>query len=123
MKNIEDIEKMSVRELECAAENSRVEIPGGLKAGLERAISREIRRRTFVRCGAGAAIVTAACIMAIILMPGNPKDSFNDPEEAYAQIEKTFSLISSKMERGLEIVSNAEPAVEKTNGIYNNKRI
>ena len=55
----------------------------------------------------------------ILAIPSQPKDTFSDPELAYAEIEKTFLYISSKMDRGLEIASEAEPVLETANNAIN----
>ena len=48
------------------------------------------------------------------------KATFDDPLLAYAELEKTFSYISSKVDRGLDLASAAEPALEKTAGAISN---
>ena len=46
------------------------------------------------------------------MMSDEPKDTFDDPKQAYAELERTMSLISSKMQQGMELASEAVPVIE-----------
>ena len=63
----------------------------------------------------GTVLIALAASLAVILsLPRQPKDTFDDPMLAYAEIEKTFSYITSKMNRGMDLASEAGPVLEKT---------
>lgn len=53
----------------------------------------------------------------MLLKPGmvedQLQDTFEDPRMAYAQVEKAFAEISSRMSMGVEMVSQAKPLAEK----------
>ncbi|MDE5956636.1 MAG: hypothetical protein K2G80_09125 [Bacteroidales bacterium] len=125
MKNIKDVENMSMEALESIAEDRSIEIPGTLRERLLRnaaaaAIVEEEKAvgQTGTRNGLYAkfaiAAAAAACLTIFLTVQGQPEDTFDDPLMAYAELERTFSYISSKMDKGLEIASEAEPVFEKT---------
>jgi hypothetical protein len=129
MKRLEDIERMSPEELDRIAGASGAEIPADLGERLGNAVlaaaaaedGRSARRSTRFGYAAGAVTAVALASLAIVLsLPHAPKDTFDDPLLAYAELEKTFSYISSKVDRGLDIAAVAEPAIEKTTGAINN---
>ena len=135
MKRIEDIEKMGLEELEAAAMEENVEVPQGLAGRIqERILAAELakespiekpqiqRKRILQFSGIAAAAVV---ILALVLLkPGMQKDTlqdtFEDPYLAYAQVEKAFAEISSKMSLGVEMVAQAKPLAEKPMEILNN---
>ena len=51
----------------------------------------------------------AAAAAALVVLPQRgPKDTFDDPLLAYAEVEKAFQTISNKMSVGMDIVRDAE---------------
>lgn len=136
MKSIEDIEKFSIEELEQAAQGAPV--PEGLAKRLQSALAAETilqdegqppvvipslaKRRLgkksagrLLQIGAASSLAIAAAIAAVVLLhaPAAPKDTFDDPLLAYAQVEETFQYISSKMSGGVNIVREAGPVAGK----------
>lgn len=119
MKTIEEIEQMSLESLEAIADDNSVKAPAGMKARLEAALVAESsikekkarRVKWYAACGT---LATAAAGAAIVLSvnASQPKDTFTDPLLAYAELEKTFSYISSKVDMGVSIVEDAAPAIE-----------
>ncbi len=114
MKNIEELEKMSPDLLEGIAEDGSVSVPSSVQRLAENAVlaasgiegHRSGRRRAgYV---AGTALIALAASLAVILsLPRQPEDTFDDPMLAYAEIEKTFSYITSKMDKGMALASHA----------------
>lgn len=158
MKKIEDIENMSLEELERIAEDKTVKAPEHLRgkvmaailaqaaealtpetqaaealtsetqaaetATSEPKVSETLPRRILSFAGyrrpiALAAAAAAACLILFVTVPHQPKDTFDDPMLAYAELEKTLGRISSKLDKGMEIAAQAGPAIEKTTSIYN----
>ena len=136
MKRIEDIENLSIEELEQAAQGAPV--PEGLAERLQSALAAETflqeegqapvvfavlaKRRLghqsagrLLRTGILSSLAVAAAIAAVVLLhtPSAPKDTFDDPLLAYAQVEETFQYISSKMSGGVNIVREAGPVAGK----------
>ena len=135
MKRIEDIEKMGLEELEAAAMGEKVEVPQGLAGRIqERILAAELakelpvrkpkvqRKRILQYSGITAAAVVVLAL--VLLKPGMEKDTlqdtFDDPYMAYAQVEKAFAEISSKMSLGVEMVAQVKPLAEKPMEILNN---
>ncbi len=132
MKNIKDLENMSLETLEAIAEDKSVEVPGDIRERIleiasagaiaeEESVMAMKNAKRMMRFIPYAAAVAAAAASLLILpaAPKEPEDTFDDPLLAYAELERTFSYISSKMDRGLEIASAAEPVFEKTSAVLN----
>ena len=139
MKRIEDIENLSIEELEQAAQGAPV--PEGLSERLQSALAAETilqevekepsgalmgepsfgengkddRRRHIWRNSVVASLALAAAIAigVFVFQPAAPQDTFDDPLLAYAQVEETFQYISSKMSGGVNIVREAGPVAGK----------
>lgn len=65
--------------------------------------------------GAGVALASLALILALSF---RTKDTFDDPSVAYAQVQETFTLISQKIEKGLDMAQKAEEPIDKINTIF-----
>ena len=63
--------------------------------------------------GIAAGIVMVAGLWTAVLDYRTPKDSFTDPEMAYAEVEKALATISEKMNPGLEKAAAAEKTIER----------
>ena len=116
MKTLEEIENLSIEELEQKALEAPVSVPDGLESRLRQALAaREIAdaaRPRPVRWIAPAAVAAAAAAAIIFLPQRGPKDSFDDPLLAYAEVEKAFQTISDKMTAGVDIAREAGSAAE-----------
>lgn len=125
MKTIDEIRNLSLESLEQIADCQDIQVPEGLTDRLETALLAsnakplETAKRNRGLFVALPSIAAAAALALVLVLPGRPKDTFSDPLMAYAELEKTFSYMSSKMERGLEIASEAGPIIEKTNESIN----
>ena len=106
MKRLEDLEKMDWQELETAALQEDIPVP----EGLEKRISEKLTARTIVAAPAPkkstrrilwTAVAAAAVPAAVLALPSvgarEPKDTFDDPQLAYAQVEEAFQLIGQNM--------------------------
>lgn len=131
MKNIKDVENMSLKALEAIAEDGTIEVPEDIRDRiLEIAAAGAVLEEDGVQAMKNAKRImrlipytavaaAAACLLIFLTVPKEPEDTFDDPLLAYAELEKTFSYISSKMDKGLEIASAAEPVFEKTSAAFN----
>ena len=119
MKRIDDIEKMGLEELEAAAMAGNAGVPQGLETRIkERILAREMSKMPVGRRVLQLGCIAAAVVLALMLLkPGlvedQLQDTFEDPRMAYAQVEKAFEEISSRMSMGVEMVSQAKPLAEK----------
>ena len=105
MKRIEDIEKLSLEELE--KEAAQVPVPEGLAGRIEDALAAEAvgqpsRQRMPWRAAFASFAVAAAVAAVLILHRPAPKDSFDDPLLAYQQVEETLQFIAQKINKVYE---------------------
>lgn len=136
MKRLEDIEKLSMLDLERIASDESIKVPTKLKhdiavtaRALEMASKKEEeevkethvshkRYRKILRMisypAAAVAIVTIGMRISFQDTITTPKDTFDDPKMAYAQMEQVFGFISEKMNTGMDIADAAEPVIDKT---------
>ncbi len=141
MKTIEDIEKLTPEDLERMADDETVAVPENLEQGIENRILAFEMARNVEAEEAGdrtqknvwrrwAFIPAAAAAVAAVIVGLNfydssrtPAETFSTPEEAYAQVEKTFAMIGSKVGKGKSIADAAVPKMHKTHEILNNNQI
>jgi len=127
MKRLEDIENLSVTDLERIASDDSITVPETLKRDIARTArtlemleeetapaAEKPRKRPLIRIAYPAVAAAVAAVALYFSFSGNPKDSFDDPMMAYAQVEEVFTYITEKMNTGVEIANSAEPAFEKT---------
>ena len=125
MKTLEEIENLSIEELEQAAAGSAVPVPDGLERGIRQALAaRELAqaaRPRPARWAPYAALAVAAAAAAVVILPQRgPKDTFDDPYLAYAEVEKAFQTISDKLSAGAELAREARTVSENTLNILDN---
>lgn len=124
MKRIEDIENMTIQELEAEALKNVKNAPEGLEKELEAAIasdlivSRDDRRRFSV--GMVASIAVAASLAAGVFIHRNNaiKDTYDNPMEAYAEVQRTFAYISDKMSPGINLAMEGKKKFDNTTEIF-----
>ena len=124
MKSIEELEKLEWEELEKAALQEPAPIPEGLQQRIAQALAadtaaREVQAHRFpVRTVSFTALAAAAALAAVLIIPSlgksEPKDTFDDPYLAYAEVERVFQSISDKMATGVDIAREAKPVADKT---------
>lgn len=126
MKRIEEIENLEMDDLERIARDSRVEVPADLDSQLLAAIVASSaegaapRRSNILKIVPGiAAVGIAACLAIMFMTSDEPEDTFDDPRLAYAELEKTMSLVSSKIEKGMDMAAEAGTAIEVTDRMIN----
>ncbi|MBR5707751.1 MAG: hypothetical protein IKX55_09320 [Bacteroidaceae bacterium] len=137
MKRLEDIENLSMLDLDRIASDESIKVPSSLKhdiAVTARALemttkeeeTQEVkeprvshkRYRKILRMisypAAAVAIVTIGLHITFQDSIPTPKDTFDDPMMAYVQMEQVFGFISEKMNTGMDIADAAEPVIDKT---------
>ncbi|MCQ2068193.1 MAG: hypothetical protein MJY68_03710 [Bacteroidaceae bacterium] len=135
MKRLEDIENLSMLELDRIASDKSIKVPASLKhdiavtaRALEMASKEEEevketrtthrRYRNILRMisypAAAIAIITIGMRLSFQDSIPTPKDTFEDPMMAYVQMEQVFGFISEKMNTGMDIADAAEPVIDKT---------
>ena len=114
MKTLEEIEKLTPEELERLAAAQPAPVPEGLQARLRAALAAQEfaaeaspRPRTPRWVPAAALAGAAAATTLLLTLPQRgPKDTFDDPYLAYAEVQKAFSTISDKLTGGLELAAS-----------------
>ena len=127
MKTLEEIEQLSIEELEGLAVREAAPVPDGLQERLRQTLAaREIAvaaRPRPARWIPYASLAVAAAAAAVIALPQRgPKDTFDDPRLAYAEVEKVFRTISDKMNDGVTLVREAEASAEIPQNILNKSK-
>ena len=98
-------------------ENADAAVTAGLLTGNE---SEDQVRRKVVRYVAAAAsvVIMAGAGYGIVQWQSQPKDTFDDPYLAYAEVEKAFEKISSSINRSLEMAGETEQVIEKATSVF-----
>ena len=135
MKRLEDIENLSMLDLDRIASDKSIKVPATLKHDIavtaralemaskeeeevkETCVSRK-RYRKILRMisypAAAVAIITIGMRLSFQDSIPTPKDTFDDPMLAYVQMEQVFGFISEKMNTGMDIADAAEPVIDNT---------
>ncbi|MCQ2144858.1 MAG: hypothetical protein MJY72_03875 [Bacteroidales bacterium] len=120
MKRIEDIENMELDELIAEAEKIDVQVPSDLESGIRSKIVRQHRiRMDRIRYGVAAAITAlfgCSLLLSITLSSRDQalEDTFDDPELAYAEVQKAFGKISDALNAGAREASLGEARFAQT---------
>lgn len=70
--------------------------------------------RLRIRFGYACAAACLATVLALTLFqPQRPRDTFDNPVEALAQLEKTFSYISGKTGKGLDLAEKSVSIIDR----------
>ena len=105
MKTINEIEKLSLGELERISLDESIPVPEGLGERIcVDAPWRSSRGRLLWICSAAASLVIIAGL-ALTLRPKRLEDTFDDPYLAYAEVEKALLRVSSGVEVGIQSVA------------------
>lgn len=129
MKRIEDIEKLGPEEFEKILSDSSVKVPENLGKRIENALTaaqtvKNTRKKASWKfaIAPAAAAVAAALIVGVNYQNANrmPADTFDDPAAAYAELERTFGYISSKIGTGRELTDAALSQTGKASQIIEN---
>lgn len=118
MKTLEEIEKLSLEDLEKISADRTVKVPENLRAKIAAGLflnghGRETVRLR-IRFGYACAAACLATVLALTLFqPQRPRDTFDNPVEALAQLEKTFSYISGKTGKGLDLAEKSVSIIDR----------
>lgn len=122
MKTVEEISKMSVKDLETIADDESIAVPVNVRGKIESCLEplmacspenagdRQTPSAGKYRLPLAVSVCAAASIavFAVLSVTMKPADTFSDPDQAYVEVEKTLAYISSKLDRGAEIMNEAE---------------
>ena len=110
MKNLDEITRLTADDLERISLDESIPVPEELSGKVQQAV-RGRTLRWAVPTGVAAAI---AVLLAVGLTRNpEPKDTFDDPYLAYAEVEKVFSKISGTVAYGADKISESEATLDK----------
>ena len=112
MKTIEEIEKMSLEELESISLDESIPVPSGLEERIGLPDGKGNRRLVFRLVGIAASLALILTL-ALTLRPKPLKDTFSDPALAYAEVEKALLKVSGGVETGVNSVVKSGEILRK----------
>ncbi len=110
MKNIDEITRLTADDLERISLDESITVP----EELSRKVQQAVRGRT-LRWAVPTGVAAAIAVLLAVGLTRNPepKDTFDDPYLAYAEVEKVFSKISGTVAYGADKISESEATIEK----------
>ena len=129
MKSIKEIENMSLEELMAVSSDEATAVPEGFAERIGKQveaqkIARDLendsdRTRTVRWIGAAAAVtLLAGTALGIVNWQNRPKDTFDDPYLAYAELEKAFATMSDSLQKGLAMADKSEDIIDRTINVF-----
>lgn len=127
MKSIKEIENMSLEELERASLDDRTAVPEGFAERIRASVDAqsiideitEDPHRMVRIVGAAASVAVLAGIgFGIARWQNEPKDTFDDPYMAYAELEKAFATMSGGVQKALAMAEESEAALDKVTSVF-----
>lgn len=129
MKSIKEIENMSLEELIAVSSNEATAVPEGFAERIGKhveaqKIAKDLendadRTRTVRWIGAAAAVtLLAGTALGIVNWQNQPKDTFDDPYLAYAELEKAFATMSDSLQKGLAMADKSNDIIDRTINVF-----
>ena len=129
MKSIKEIENMSLEELIAVSLDEATAVPEGFAERIGKQvevqkIARDLendvdRVRTVKWIGAAAAVtLLAGTALGVANWQNQPKDTFDDPYLAYAELEKAFATMSDSLQKGLAMADKSEDIIDRTINVF-----
>lgn len=129
MKSIKEIENMSLEELIAVSSDEATAVPEGFAERIGKhveahKIAKDLendadRTRTVRWIGAAAAVtLLAGTALSIDNWQNQPKDTFDDPYLAYAELEKAFATMSDSLQKGLAMADKSKDIIDRTINVF-----
>ncbi|MBR4978866.1 MAG: hypothetical protein IKY95_07975 [Bacteroidales bacterium] len=129
MKSIKEIENMSLEELIAVSSDEATAVPEGFAERIGKhveahKIAKDLendadRTRTVRWIGAAAAVtLLAGTSLGIVNWQNQPKDTFDDPYLAYAELEKAFATMSDSLQKGLAMADKSKDIIDRTINVF-----
>lgn len=120
---------MSLEELIAVSSDEAIAVPEGFAERIGRQVEAQKvakdlakdadRTRIVRRIGAAAAVtLLAGTALGIANWQNRPKDTFDDPYLAYAELEKAFATMSDSLQKGLAMADKSEDIIDKTITVF-----
>lgn len=109
---------MTLEELEAVSMDEGISVPENLSDKICSTVeSRERKRAAYRIVGAAAAVAVIVAGISLSDSYREPKDTFDDPYLAYAEVEKALATVAEGMKKGIEMVEESESVIERTTEI------
>ena len=120
---------MSLEELMAVSSDEATAVPEGFAERIKRQvevqkIAKDLendtnRTRTVRWIGAAAAVtLLAGTTLGIASRQNQPKDTFDDPYLAYAELEKAFATMSEGLQKGIAMADKSEDIMGKATSVF-----
>lgn len=129
MKSLKDIEKLGPEELDAVSLDESIVVPESFtdrvgenmdavrKMEILKGEKRSGRLMKTVGIAAAAAAVAGIGFATAGWTP-EPKDTFDDPYLAYAELEKAFETMSESVGKGLAMAGKSEEIIDRTVSVF-----
>ena len=117
MKSLKDIEQITTEELEAISLDEKIAVPHDLDHKIQSRILGK-KKKTYSMISAAAAITVIVTGLGMSLLNNEPKDTFDNPYMAYAELEKAFATMSEGIKKGMDMVEASESVIRKSTEIF-----
>ena len=117
MKSIKDIEHITTEDLEAISLDEKIVVPHTLNYKIQSRILSK-KKKTYSLISVAAAISIIVTGLSLSLLNDEPKDTFDNPYLAYAELEKAFATMSEGMKKGMDMVETSESVIKKSTEIF-----
>lgn len=124
---------MSVEQLEAVSMDESIVVPDGFASRMKDGVQahevlehlasdgsegrRNVRTLRIVSAAASVALL-AGVGFGIAKWQSEPKDTFDDPYMAYAELEKAFAIMSGGVQKALAMAEESEAALDKVTSVF-----
>lgn len=115
MKSLKDIEQITAEELEAISLDEKIVVPHDLGYKIQ---SRILSKKKNVYGMIGIAAAIAVIFTGMSILNNEPKDTFDNPYMAYAELEKAFATMSEGIKKGMDMVEASESVIRKSTEIF-----
>lgn len=117
MKSIKDIEHITTEELEAISLDEKIVVPHDLEYKIQSRILGK-KKKIYSLISVAAAISIIVTGLSLSLLNDEPKDTFDNPYLAYAELEKAFATMSDGIKKGMDMVETSESVIKKSTEIF-----
>ena len=117
MKSIKDIEHITIEELEAISLDEKIVVPHDLNDKIQSRLLGK-KKKIYSMISVAAAIAVIVTGLSISFLDNEPKDTFDNPYLAYAELEKAFATMSEGMKKGMDMIETSESVIKKSTEIF-----
>lgn len=124
---------MSLEQLEAVSMDESIAVPEGFVIRLKENLgaaetvglltenesgSQSAGKMARYAAAAASVVILAGAGLGIARWQNEPKDTFDDPYLAYAELEKAFAKMSGGMQKALAMAEESEAALDKVTSVF-----